>query len=112
MNLLPAFAPPSASRLQNAVVVALVTAGVAMLLGLTPVARLLESEVALPWLFALRGPITPPEKVAVVSLDRQSDARPDLPVGTWNWPRSVVADLIEDLTRRGASTIVLDLPLD
>ena len=98
--------------MQNAVVLALITAGVAFILALSPVGRLMEEEFGLSWLFSLRGALPPPADVAIVTLDRQSARRLDLPPQVRLWPRSLRAQMIDDLSRRGASAIAIDLTLE
>jgi adenylate cyclase len=98
--------------MQNAAVLALITAGVAFILALSPVAHLMEEEFGLSWLFSLRGALPPPADVAIVTLDRQSARRLDLPPQVRLWPRSLRAQMIDDLSRRGASAIAIDLTLE
>jgi adenylate cyclase len=104
--------PPVLGRIHNAVVLALITAGIAMLLALSPVARMMEEELGLPWLFTLRGPLPPPAGVAIVSLDRQSARRLGLPPQVRLWPRSLRASLINELKKRGATAIAIDLTME
>ncbi|EWY35703.1 hypothetical protein N825_37530 [Skermanella stibiiresistens SB22] len=98
--------------MQNAVVLALITAGVASLLALSPVARLMEEEFGLAWLFKLRGPVAAPDDVVVVALDRPSARRLGLPPQVRLWPRSLRARMVDDLARRGATAIAIDLTLE
>ncbi len=99
-------------RMQNAVVLALITAGIALLLALSPVGRVMEEEFGLAWLFKLRGPVPPPADVALVTLDRQSARRLSLPPQVRLWPRALRARMIDDLKRRGATAIAIDLTLE
>lgn len=99
-------------RMQNAVVLALITAGIALLLALSPVGRAMEEEFGLAWLFKLRGPVPPPADVALVTLDRQSARRLSLPPQVRLWPRALRARMIDDLKRRGATAIAIDLTLE
>jgi adenylate cyclase len=108
----PSEMPPVLGRIQNAVVLALITAGIALLLALSPVARMMEEELGLSWLFTLRGPLPPPRDVAIVSLDRQSARRLGLPPQVRLWPRSLRATLIGELKKRGATAIAFDLTLE
>ena len=112
VKIAPVTMPPVLGRVQNAVVLALITAGVAMLLALSPVARMMEEELGLSWLFTLRGPLPPPDGVAIVSLDRQSARRLGLPPQVRLWPRSLRATLIAELKKRGATAIAFDLTLE
>jgi adenylate cyclase len=112
MKIKHAAMPSVLGRVQNAIVLALITAGIAMLLALSPVARIMEEEFGLRWLFTLRGPLPPPPEVAIVSLDRQSARRLGLPPQVRLWPRSLRAGLITELKKRGATAIAIDLTLE
>jgi adenylate cyclase len=92
----------------------LIGLGVAVLgvsLALSPWGADLEERFGLAALFQVRGPIEPPSEVAVVSLDRDSAERLGLPDEIRDWPRSILARLIERLVEAGASVIVFDLIL-
>jgi adenylate cyclase len=69
----------------------------------------LEERAGLDWLFTLRGPVTPPDEVVIVSLDRASADALNLPVEPGKWPRSYHAELLSKLTEAGADVIVLDI---
>ena len=100
-----------------------------------PQAWELEQEIGLKWLFALRGPIKPPDNVVLVTMNRQAarniylphdpekyqrcmdlrigsapekshEAIPPLPS---RWPRCLHAPLIDRLQRAGARLIVFDM---
>lgn len=92
------------------------TGAVAALLGVlliaTPVGLALEERFGLGWLFWTRGPAAPPADVAVVSLDRRSTEELGLPEKIRNWPRTVLARLIDRLVELQASVVVFDLILD
>lgn len=75
---------------------------------LSPVGPFVEN-VGLSWLFKVRGPVNAPEDVVIVSIDEASANRLNLPPDPENWPRSLHADLIDQLVRRGAAVIVFDL---
>ena len=83
-----------------------------VLVMLSPFGLVLEERFGLSWLFWSRGPISAPVDVAVVSLDRDSRARLDLPEKLREWPRRLYARLIDRLVEAGASVIVFDLRLD
>jgi len=112
MRIKQAAIAPVLGRVQNAVVLALITAGIALLLALSPVAHMMEEDLGLSWLFTLRGPLPPPPDVAIVSLDRQSARRLGLPPQVRLWPRSLRATLIDELKKRGATAIAFDLTLE
>jgi adenylate cyclase len=75
----------------------------------TPVGTSFEETVGLPWLFTVRGTIAPPPEVAVVAIDGSTGRRLDLPRLPRDWPRTVHAQLIENLVERDASVIVFDM---
>ena len=68
-----------------------------------------EETVGLPWLFQVRGPITPPPDVVVVAIDGSTGRRLDLPRLPRDWPRTVHAQLVASLVERGAAVIVFDM---
>lgn len=84
--------------------------GLAGLLALAvpPLANL-EADVGLDWLFRLRGPRPAPPQAVVVSIDRASSRRFDLPNVPRKWPRRYHADLVDRLTALGARAIVFDI---
>jgi adenylate cyclase len=105
----------------------------ALLLLIAPI-RNLEQEVGLPWLFALRGPITPPDDVVMVVMSQRAAANISLPrdpekfhrcadlvVGSpppthvalpsipSRWPRCLHALLVRKLADAGAEVIAFDV---
>jgi adenylate cyclase len=76
---------------------------------LTPFGLSIEENLGLEILFHLRGHRTPPPEVVVVSIDKESSDRFDLPNTERKFPRSLHADLTEKLSRRGAAVIAFDL---
>ena len=80
-----------------------------ILLAISPAGRWLEEEVGLSWLFQLRGPITPPSDVVVVSIDLASSRQLNLPNKPRLWPRSLHADLVNRLHQQGATAIFFDM---
>jgi adenylate cyclase len=76
---------------------------------LTPFGLNLEENLGLEILFFLRGHRTPPPEVVVVSIDKESYDRLDLPDTARRLPRSLHADLTEKLAKRGAAVIAFDL---
>ncbi|OYW63207.1 MAG: hypothetical protein B7Y26_13695 [Hydrogenophilales bacterium 16-64-46] len=82
------------------------------LFGLTDLGTTFERNVGLPWLFKIRGPIAPPADVIVVSIDGRTGDQLGLPSLPRDWPRSIHAQLVDELTRRGASAIVFDMQFD
>ena len=62
---------------------------------LTPFGLSIEENLGLEILFHLRGHRTPPPEVVVVSIDKESSDRFDLPNTERKFPRSLHADLTE-----------------
>lgn len=79
------------------------------LLTLSPAGLYLEKHAGLQWLFTVRGPISPPPEVAVVAINERVADRLELPSHPRNWPRSIHARLIDELTARGVALIVFDM---
>jgi adenylate cyclase len=69
----------------------------------------LETSTGLHWLFALRGPRDAPPEVAVVSIDRSSSRRFDLPNEPRKWPRRYYAELVDRLSQLGVRVICFDI---
>ncbi|MGD8644132.1 MAG: CHASE2 domain-containing protein, partial [Chromatiales bacterium] len=84
-------------------------ASLGVALGLTPLALDWEEDLGLSWLFRLRGPVTPPEGVVVVTIDRESSDRFGLPNLPRKWPRELHAQLVERLHELGAGVVVFDV---
>jgi adenylate cyclase len=99
-----------------------------------PTARELEQQFGLRWLFNLRGPIEPPDVVAVVVVNQLASSQislprdPDLfhrcaepvigrtpttyirlPAMPSRWPRCLHAQLVEKLMDAGAAVIAFDM---
>ena len=69
----------------------------------------LEEEVGLRWLFAVRGPVSPPPDVVVVSIDKGSAQQLGMEPRVWPPPRYIHAAIIRSLHRHGVSAIVMDV---
>jgi adenylate cyclase len=80
-----------------------------LLIILTPFGLNLEENLGLDLLFKLRGVRQAPPEVIVVSIDKLSSDKLNLPNDPVKWPRSLHAQLIENLTNEGASVIAFDL---
>ena len=79
------------------------------LISLTSVGNYVEEEWGLKVLFLLRGARPAPQEVVLVSLDRNTANRFDLPDEPEKWPRTIYADLIAMLTRADAAVIAIDV---
>ena len=82
---------------------------IGVFVAVTPVGWQLEESVGLPWLFRLRGQIEAPADVAIVSIDPTSSDPPDRSPQTSDLPRQRYARLIDELVRREASVIAIDI---
>jgi adenylate cyclase len=69
----------------------------------------IEENLGLGLLFRLRGAGHAPRDAVVVSIDRESSERFNLPDNPNKWPRSMHARLTEILTREGARAVSFDL---
>ena len=69
----------------------------------------LEENLGLDLLFKLRGVRQAPPEVIVVSIDKLSADKLNLPNDPSKWPRSLHTRLIENLSTKGASVIAFDL---
>ncbi len=98
-------------RIVKAGLIGLGVAGLGALLATSPWGAALEERVGLAALFRVRGPLEPASDVAVVSLDHASAERLGLPELICEWPRSIYAQLIDQLVGAGAAVIVFDLVL-
>jgi adenylate cyclase len=96
-------------RLLRALALGLLIGLLGLLVAPTPLGRKAEEDLGLYWLFKARGPIAPPDEVAIVSLDRASATRLGLPEDPHYWPRSGRARLIDRLVEAGATVIVFDM---
>jgi adenylate cyclase len=96
-------------RLGEAVTLGVITCVTGIIIIILPFGNSLEEKTGLPMLFALRGIRPPPEDIVIISIDRVSSEMLNLPEDPKKWPRSIHAQLTEDLARKGASAIVFDL---
>ena len=95
-------------NITRGLLVGLGTAAVGALLLATPQGTEFEQSVGLKWLFRLRGPLPSPSEVAIAAIDDQTGSQLGVSNLPREWPRSVHGQLVEEVTRRGASTIVFD----
>ena len=75
----------------------------------TPIYPWFESRVGLFTLFHVRGSLPQPSEVVVVGVDNRTGQKLGLGALPREWPRSIHAKLIDELTRRGAAVIVFDM---
>lgn len=97
------------SSIGKGLLTGLLTGLLGLLLYLTPAGTFLETHLGLDLLFNLRGPLAAPESVVVVSIDKASARELNLPARPVHWPRSLHAEAINILGRRGATAIGFDV---
>ena len=71
--------------------------------------RSLEENKGLGLLFKLRGEKQPSSDVVVVSIDKESSEKLDIPDNPDKWPRSLHARLTESLKKAGAEVVSFDV---
>ncbi len=96
-------------RLLKAAVFGLLIAIAGLVVSFFPATHHFEEDFELGLLFKLRGVSKAPSDVVVISIDRDSSERLNLPQNPDRWPRSLHAELIDQLVREGAKVIVLDV---
>ena len=69
----------------------------------------LEQRLGLDVLFKVRGPVVPPDNVAVVAITRNSARALGLSEKLYQWSRQAHADLVQSLSEAGARFIVFDV---
>jgi adenylate cyclase len=84
----------------------------AAVLTLAPWTLLVEEVVGLAALFAWRGPMSAPAVAVIAGVSRDSAAAVGQTTELDNWPRSLHAELVDELAAAGASVIVFDLVFD
>ena len=78
-------------------------------LGLSRMGMGLEEDLALGWLFRLRGPLPAPADLALITLDRSSQHQLGLSRQYRRWPRQRHTELIERLLAAGPRLLVFDI---
>jgi len=96
-------------RLIKAVILGLVIGIIGIVISPFKFAMNLEEDDGLGLLFKLRGPLPPPDDVVVVSIDKQSSDKLNLHNNPDKWPRSIHAQLVENLLHEGAKAVAFDV---
>ena len=96
-------------RLFKAIILGLVIGLVGLLLSPFRFALNLEENTGLGLLFKLRGVQQPSDKVVVVSIEKESSDKLNLPNNPDKWPRSLHARLVDNLVSEGAVVITFDV---
>jgi serine phosphatase RsbU (regulator of sigma subunit) len=97
------------SRLLNAASLGFVVGLLGLLISPFQFALNLEEDTGLGLLFKMRGPRKAPSDVVVVSIDKQSSDELNLHNNPDKWPRSLHAELTENLVKEGAKVIAFDV---
>ncbi|MGH7852736.1 MAG: CHASE2 domain-containing protein, partial [Candidatus Binatia bacterium] len=97
------------SRVGKTILFGLLIAVIGVVASFVEFAHELEENSGLGLLFQLRGAKSAPSEVVIISIDRESSERLNLPDNPDRWPRSLHARLIETLAKQGASVIIFDL---
>jgi adenylate cyclase len=82
---------------------------IGVILCLTKAGLYLEEELGLAWLFKLRGSLTSPKEVIIVSIDKSSAEILHLSEDPEKWPRSYYARLIEKLNQQNPAIIAFNI---
>lgn len=96
-------------RWHRSLIIGTVIGLLGIVFAVTPLYAWLEMRVGLYSLFHLRGPLPQPREVAVIGIDNRTGQKLGLGELPREWPRSIHARLIDELTRRGAAVIVFDM---
>jgi adenylate cyclase len=97
------------SKFLNASIAALMVGIVGLLISVVPFGLSLEENFGLHLLFKLRGKRAAPADVVIISMDRMSARRLNLPSSPSKWPRSMHARLINTLIGKKAAVIAFDI---
>jgi adenylate cyclase len=80
-----------------------------LLLSLLPFRAELEADMGLGLLYALRGPESPPDNVAIVGIDHNSAARLQAPDDPRDWPRGLHAEMIRNARSNAAELVAFNI---
>ncbi|HWO41112.1 MAG TPA: adenylate/guanylate cyclase domain-containing protein [Candidatus Eisenbacteria bacterium] len=97
------------SRAIKALPFGLLVACVGIVLSFVQLCHELEEDIGLGLLFKLRGPRSAPSEAVVISIDKESADRLNIPENPDKWPRSLHARLVEILSRSGAAVVTFDV---
>jgi adenylate cyclase len=97
------------ARLFKAVISGLLIGALGVMASIVPFGLDLEENIGLDLMFRLRGFRDPPSDVVIVSLDNATVHTLQLPTNPEKWPRSLHANLVENLVQKGAAVIVFDM---
>ncbi len=93
----------------KAAIYGLLVGAIGIVMSLTLQGASFEENFGLALLFKLRGPRRPPEEAVIITMDKDSANRLNLPGSPAKWPRSFHARLVNTLAEKKPAVIVFDL---
>ncbi|MEE9344356.1 MAG: adenylate/guanylate cyclase domain-containing protein [Methylococcales bacterium] len=100
------------TKIPNQLLWGLLAGLVGIALIISPFGQKFEEALGLKSLFQLRGHLSPPPNVSLLSIDAASLDELKMPYKPSTWPRSLYADIIRKLNAQGAELIVFTLAFD
>ncbi len=97
------------TSIYKALVLGLLTGVLGLVINLIIFQLVFKENIDVNLLFKLRGARKAPHDVIVVSMDKFSADKLNLPYNPKKWPRSIHAHLTENLVRAGAKVIAFDI---
>ncbi|UCG09371.1 MAG: adenylate/guanylate cyclase domain-containing protein [Desulfobacterales bacterium] len=97
------------SLLTKATIAGLLVGALGVVTSLTPSGAFLEENVGLHFLFNTRGQRQAPAEIVIISMDKASAERLNLPSSPRKWPRSLHARLINTLIAKKPAVIAFDI---
>jgi adenylate cyclase len=97
------------SLLTKATIAGLLLGALGLVISLTPSGEYLEENFGLHFLFKTRGTRQAPAEVVIISMDKASADRLNLPSSPRKWPRSLHARLIHTLIAKKPAVIAFDI---
>ena len=97
------------SGITKSAMVGLVVGFLGLIVAIAPFGTALEESLGLHLLFKLRGVRRVPSDVVIITMDKQSADRLDLPDSPRKWPRAMHARLVEKLIEKEAAVIAFDI---
>ena len=90
----------------------LLTGLIGVILIISPFGQKLEEGVGLKSLFLMRGHLSPPPNISLLSIDAASRDALEMKYKPSDWPRSLYSDIIRKLNAQGARLIIFTLAFD
>jgi len=95
--------------LSKATIAGLVVGVLGLVISLTPFGASLEENFGLQLLFKIRGSRRAPTEVVIITMDKASAKRLNVPSSPRKWPRSLHARLIHNLAQKNPAAIGFDI---